>query len=61
MEFWIKFFSATIPLLLITNRLGWTHIPPIILNISGAVLVAFWAWIILIATVLIIDKVKDKM
>ena len=60
MDFWFKYFSTLIPTLMITNHLGWTHIPWLLLKIPGCVLVGLWAWAIIIATIVVADDIKKK-
>ena len=57
-----KFNVATwiVILLSITNYLGWTSIPWILLKVPAAIIGAIWVWAILVATVMVIVNGNNK-
>lgn len=56
----INAITCIIVSLLITNSLGWTHIPWLLLQIPAAVIAVIWAWAIIIATIVVADDIKKK-
>ncbi len=59
-SFWFKYFGVTIPTLMITNYLGWTSIPWVLLKISGGVLVGIWVWVLIVAALVVANEIKNK-
>lgn len=54
----INAITCIIVSLLITNSLGWTHIPWLLLQIPAAVIAVIWVWAIVIASIIIIKNYK---
>lgn len=52
----INAITCIIVSLLITNSLGWTHIPWLLLQIPAAVIAVIWVWAIIIASIIIIKN-----
>ena len=57
-----KFNVATwiVILLSITNYLGWTSRPWILLKVPAAIIGVIWVWAILVATVMVIVNGNNK-
>lgn len=44
--------------LTITNYLGWTNIPWLLLNIPAAIIVVIWIYAIIMASIIVIKQTK---
>lgn len=57
------FYSVSLLVLVlnILNFIGWTIIPKMVLLIPSIIIGALWAWILLIATIVVVDEIKKRV